>query len=123
MRLPRERRIRASADFQRLRSQGSRLDCGPFLLNIGPAEVGAEVQPARFAIVVAKKAIPLAVNRNRAKRLVRELFRTDPEVLPAGWEVVLIARPSLLRKPLKDLRRIYAVAVAGAVAKASKQAE
>jgi len=104
MRLPRERRIRASADFQRLRSQGSRLDCGPFLLNIGPAEVGAEVEPARFAVVVAKKAIPLAVNRNRAKRLARELFQTDPEALPAGWEVVLIARPSLLRKPLKDLR-------------------
>ena len=44
-------------------------------------------------------------------------------LVPEGWEVVLIARPSLLRKPLKDLRRIYAVAVAGAVAKASKQAE
>jgi ribonuclease P protein component len=123
MRLPRERRIRASADFQRLRSQGSRLDCGPFLLNIGLAAAGATPQPARFAIVVAKKAIPLAVNRNRAKRLARELFRTDPEALPLGWEVVLIARPSLLRKPLKDLRRIYAVAVAGAVAKAAPQAE
>jgi ribonuclease P protein component len=123
MRLPRERRIRASADFQRLRSQGSRLDCGPFLLNVGPAEAGAEGVPTRFAVVVAKKAIPLAVNRNRAKRLARELFRTDPEALPVGWELVLIARPSLLRKPLKDLRRIYAVAVAGAVAKASPRPE
>jgi len=125
MRLPRERRIRASADFQRLRSQGSRLDCGPFLLNIGPAEEAAAAVPARFAVVVAKKAIPLAVNRNRAKRLARELFRTDPAALPQGWEVVLIARPSMLRKPLKDLRRIYAVAVAGAVAvaKGSRPAE
>jgi len=92
-------------------------------LNVGPAEAGGELVPARFAVVVAKKAIPLAVNRNRAKRLARELFRTDPETVPVGWELVLIARPSLLRKPLKDLRRIYAVAVAGAVAKASKQAE
>lgn len=115
MRLPRERRIRASADFQRLRHQGSRLDCGPFLLNVGPAAQGES--PGRFAVVVAKKAIPLAVNRNRAKRLARELFRTDPEALPAGWELVLIARPSMLRKPLADLRRIYAAAVAGAVAK------
>ncbi|MEY4033651.1 MAG: hypothetical protein RL492_845 [Verrucomicrobiota bacterium] len=123
MRLPRERRIRASADFQRLRSQGSRLDCGPFLLNIGPAEEATAAKPARFAVVVAKKAIPLAVNRNRAKRLARELFRTDPAALPQGWEVVLIARPSMLRKPLKDLRRIYAVAVAGAVAKGSRPAE
>jgi ribonuclease P protein component len=66
-------------------------------------------------VVVAKKSIPLAVDRNRAKRLARELFRTDPAALPAGWELVLIARPSMLRKPLADLRRIYAVAVAGAV--------
>jgi ribonuclease P protein component len=121
MRLPRERRIRASADFQRLRSQGSRLDCGPFLLNVGPAAAEAVATPGRFAVVVAKKAIPLAVNRNRAKRLARELFRTDPEALPTGWELVLIARPSMLRKRLADLRRIYAVAVAGAVAKAAGQ--
>jgi len=122
MRLPRDRRIRASADFQRLRSQGSRLDCGPFLLNIGPAAEGSALVPARFAVVVAKKAIPLAVNRNRAKRLARELFRTDPAALPLGWEVVLIARPSMLRKPLRDLRRLFAVAVAGAVAKAAPPA-
>jgi ribonuclease P protein component len=122
MRLPRERRIRASADFQRLRQEGSRLDCGPFLLNVGPAGEGASAGAARFAVVVAKKAIPLAVNRNRAKRLARELFRTDPAALPAGWELVLIARPSMLRKPLADLRRIYSTAVAGAVVKGPRGA-
>ena len=115
MRLPRERRIRASADFSRLRQEGSRLDCGPFLLNIGrsPSATG----PARFAVVVAKKSIPLAVNRNRAKRLAREVFRADPLLLPKGWEVVLVARPSILKKPLATLKRLFAVAVAGAVAK------
>jgi len=121
MRLPRERRIRASADFQRLRNQGSRLDCGPFLLNVGPAAEGQGEVPGRFAVVVAKKAIPLAVNRNRAKRLARELFRTDPAAVPVGWELVLIARPSMLRKPLADLRRLYATAVAGAVAKGGQR--
>lgn len=91
-------------------------------MNVGPAGAAGAARPARFAVVVAKKSIPLAVHRNRAKRLARELFRTDPAALPPGWELVLIARPSMLRKPLKDLRRIYAVAVAGAVAKGSSQA-
>ena len=114
MRLPRERRIRASADFSRLRHEGSRIDCGPFLLNIGKATAKT---PARFAVVVAKKSIPLAVNRNRAKRLAREVFRADAHLVPVGWEVVLIARPSMLKKPLVQLKRLYAIAIAGVLAK------
>lgn len=114
MRLPRERRIRASADFSRLRHAGSRLDCGPFLLNMGKV---ASTSPARFAVVVAKKSIPLAVNRNRVKRLAREIFRADSELVPAGWEVVLIARPSMLRKPLAQLKRLYTTAVTGELGK------
>jgi ribonuclease P protein component len=114
MRLPRERRIRASADFSRLRHEGSRIDCGPFLLNIGKATAKT---PARFAVVVAKKSIPLAVNRNRAKRLAREVFRADAHVVPVGWEVVLIARSSMLKKPLVQLKRLYATAIAGVLAK------
>ena len=51
MRLPRERRIRASADFARIRNTGSRLDCGPFLLNF---KKGEGVAPARFAVIAAK---------------------------------------------------------------------
>ncbi len=114
MRLPRERRIRASADFSRLRHEGSRLDCGPFLLNLGKA---TSHSPARFAVVVSKKSIPLAVNRNRAKRLAREIFRADSQLVPAGWEVVLIARPSMLKKPLAQLKRLYVTAIAGVINK------
>ncbi len=113
MRLPRERRIRASADFQRLRTKGSRIDCGPFVLNVGPVGAGT---PSRFAVIAAKKSLPLAVDRNRAKRLARELFRNDPSAFPSGWEVVLVARASMLRRPLADLRRVFALAAAKAVA-------
>ncbi|MGA0133934.1 MAG: ribonuclease P protein component [Opitutales bacterium] len=109
MRLPRERRIRASDEFCRLRKEGSRVDCGAFLLNCRKSAAGA---PARFAVIAAKKSLPLAVDRNRAKRLSRELFRTDPAAFPAGWEVVLVVRSGMLRRPLADLRRVYAAAAA-----------
>jgi ribonuclease P protein component len=112
MRLPRERRIRASADFQRLRIKGSRIDCGPFVLNAGPTGSG---RPARFAVIAPKAALSLAVDRNRAKRLARELFRTDPDAFPAGWEVVLVVRSSMLRRSLAELRRIFAQAAAKSV--------
>jgi ribonuclease P protein component len=107
MRLPRERRIRASADFARIRNTGSRLDCGPFLLNF---KRGEGAGPARFAVIAAKKSLPLAVDRNRAKRLARELFRTDPAAFPAGAEVVLVIRSGMLRRRLADLRKVFAEA-------------
>lgn len=113
MRLPRERRIRASADFLRLRTTGSRIDCGPFVLNVGRTAGSA---PSRFAVIAAKKSLPLAVDRNRAKRLARELFRSAPAAFPAGWEVVFVVRSSMLRRPLPELRRIFTLAAERAVA-------
>ena len=107
MRLPRERRIRASAEFSRLRQEGSRLDCGPFLLNFRPSGAPG---PARFAVIAAKKNLPLAVDRNRAKRLARELFRSDAAAFPAGWEVVLVIRSGMLKRSLAELRKVYAAA-------------
>jgi len=116
MHLPRERRIRASADFVRIRNTGSRLDCGPFLLNFKRTEGRGA---ARFAVIAAKKSLPLAVDRNRAKRLARELFRSDPAAFPAGWEVVLVVRSGMLRRRLADLRKVFAEAALRIQAKAA----
>jgi ribonuclease P protein component len=71
-----------------------------------------EPGPTRFAVIAAKKNLPLAVDRNRAKRLARELFRTDPAAFPAGWEVVLVIRSGMLKRSLAELRKVYAAAAA-----------
>ena len=100
MRLPRERRLRLQGDFDRLRSKGVRLECGSFFLNAGRSPAG---MPARLGIVVAKKQLAKAVDRNRAKRLLREAFRAVGPEVPAGWDVVLVARRSLPAQPLVRL--------------------
>lgn len=107
MRLPRERRIRASADFTRLRNLGSRLDCGPFLLNY-KVEEGEGL--SRFAVIAAKKTFPLAVQRNRVKRLARSIFRSQGELFPKGTALVLVARASMLRRRFADLEKTLALA-------------
>ena len=101
MRLPRERRLRRQGDFSRLRSAGVRLECGSFFLNTGPSPTGSG--PSRLGIVAAKAQLPLAVDRNRAKRLVREMFRACPGLFPDGWDVVIVVRKSLIRQPLPRL--------------------
>lgn len=75
-----------------------------------------EKGPARFAVIAAKKNLPLAVDRNRAKRLARELFRTDEAAFPAGWEVVLVIRSGMLKRSLAELRKVYAAAAVRIVA-------
>lgn len=77
-----------------------RLDCGSFFLNAGPGESPG---PSRLGVVAAKRQLPLAADRNRAKRLVREAFRASPDAFPAGWDVVVVVRRSLPRQSLARL--------------------
>lgn len=48
----------------------------------------------RLGLVIAKKNVRLAVQRNRIKRIAREVFRTLPPSTPA-LDVVLLARRGL----------------------------
>jgi len=48
----------------------------------------------RLGLVIAKKHVRLAVQRNRIKRIAREVFRHLPPSQPA-LDVILLARPGM----------------------------
>jgi ribonuclease P protein component len=110
--LPRCRRIRRRADF--LRVQGDRsassprpsapaakVSCRHFLLLLAPTSGGG---PTRLGIVASRK-MGGAVQRNRAKRLLREAFRRNLEALPEGVDLVVIVRSGADQLGLGDVVR------------------
>ncbi len=57
---------------------------------------------SRLGLVVGKK-VGGAVQRNRAKRLIREAVRI--RALEAGWDVVVIARPGIQSAEYHEVER------------------
>jgi ribonuclease P protein component len=53
-------------------------------------------EPARLG-VTASRAVGSSVDRHRAKRMVREVFRRHQHRIPPGLDLVIAARSSLLR--------------------------
>ncbi|WP_111642232.1 ribonuclease P protein component [Marinimicrobium alkaliphilum] len=49
---------------------------------------------ARLGLVIAKRGIRLAVQRNRIKRLIRESFRHRQAAL-SGLDIIVLSRPGL----------------------------
>lgn len=52
---------------------------------------------ARLGIIAGRKALPRAVDRNRSKRLVREVFRAARPML-AALDVVVLCRSAVARR-------------------------
>jgi len=62
------------------------------LILLAPRTDDATTQPTRLGIVASRKTGG-AVQRNRAKRLLREVFRKNAGAFPPRVDVVVIVRP------------------------------
>ena len=106
-RLRAAQRVKRQRDFRAAREQGRRADCGPFLLVWRARPAPTDTSPARVGVVASKAALGDAVVRNRAKRRLREVFRRNQEAVPPGLDLVLTARPALLRLSLPEVEERF----------------
>lgn len=65
-----------------------------------------DLEHPRLGLVIGKKNVKLAVQRNRIKRLLRESFRHHQDML-IGWDVVVIARRGLDELENDELHRRF----------------
>ena len=106
-----EMHLRGSSDFQKVYRTGKRYEGNLLTAFVLPNSLTHH----RLGITASRKALGKAVDRNRAKRLLRETFRvtrTHLDLLQQKYDWVLNARRALLypesRKRLEEFERIIA---------------
>lgn len=98
--LPRSERIRHRPEFERAYEQGVRIS-GRFMTLFVIANEGTA---PRLGVAATRK-LGSAVERNRAKRLARELFRRRK--LPVALDIVIVPRRDMLDAPFASLESDY----------------
>jgi ribonuclease P protein component len=92
-------RLNRSTDFKRVRQDGKSYAHPLIVLIALPNEI------ARLRIgVAAGRALGGAVERNRAKRWLREGVRPFLPSIHPGWDVVLLARKPLAKARFQDVQ-------------------
>ena len=97
--MQRKFRLTRSDDFKRVRQNGKSY-AHPLVLLVAQASDLPQIRVG----VAAGKTTGNAVQRNRAKRLLREAMRTLLPSLASGWDLILIARVGLPSASLEDTR-------------------
>ena len=99
--MQRKFRLTRSTDFKRVRRTGKSY-AHPFVVLVVKAN---EVSRVRVG-VTAGRSVGGAVQRNKAKRLLREAVRPLLQDLSPGWDLILIARSALLTTSLENARQV-----------------
>ncbi|UBV43302.1 ribonuclease P protein component [Deinococcus taeanensis] len=98
--------LRGDREFRKVRAHGVAVRNPLFTLRVTEYRPrhGEPWRPrAIIGIVISKKTLRRAVDRNRARRRVREALRTLPGGLPT-CRAILLPNPAVLTAPFPDLQ-------------------
>lgn len=98
-RFPADRRIHASADFDRVFTASQRSADRYFTILARRNDLGRP----RLGLAISKRVAKRAVDRNRLKRIARDVFRRQPSL--AARDYVVVARAAACAGEKAELRQ------------------
>lgn len=101
---PKEVRLRRRSEFLRVQDKGFKITADCLLCLVLPNARADRL--TRLGLTVSTK-VGNSVVRNRIRRRLRELFRTQKASLPGGLDMVLIARNSAAEADFARLSRAF----------------
>lgn len=101
--LGKSERLRYGHEFRRIYQQGR--CCVGRVAVLYVCERTEPAKPARRVGVVSGRRLGGAVKRNRARRLLREVYRRHKSRLKENIELVMVARPALLELSWAEIER------------------
>lgn len=110
MRYRPEQHLRRQGDFRAARELGRRIECGAFTLwwrQRDPSEISTPAVEIRVGVVASTNAVGIAVQRARAKRRLREVFRRNQQAVPPGFDLLLIARAAVNKWDFAELEQKF----------------
>ena len=99
MALKRALRLRKNTDFQRVRQHGRKTASRLLVLTCAPNNLAT----VRVGFVVSKRISKQAVERNYVKRLLSEAIHPILVDIPAGWDIVVSVKQTIVGIPLPIL--------------------
>jgi len=86
-------RLRKSHEYEAVFAHGRVVSSRLYVVRVKPNNLSQ----ARLGLIASRKALPRAVDRNRGKRLVREVFRqAQPDLM--AMDIVVQLRAALVRQ-------------------------
>lgn len=119
MRFRPEQHLSRQRDIRAVREKGRRIDCRAFTVwwkprDQAPAGIvstsGVFVSTSRVCVIASTAAVGAAVQRNRAKRRLRELFRLQQPLVPPACDLLLIARAGARTWDFPELQKRFSEA-------------
>lgn len=119
MRFRPEQHLSRQSDIRAVREKGRRIDCRAFTVWWKPRDpapagivptLAASVSTSRVCVIASTAAVGAAVQRNRAKRRLRELFRLQQHLVPPACDLLLIARAGARTWDFPELQKRFAEA-------------
>jgi len=104
--LPRIYRLPLRNEFRRIKKTGKLIQGRFFSLIIcSQLSVSSSQSASRFSFIVSKKISPLAVQRNRIRRLLSEAIYSGIEKIKPGFDFVFLVKKEILNKSFVEIKK------------------